>query len=166
MQRLVLAATVGLGLVFHAICAHSGPVYRCVDADGATAFQDRPCAAGQRQSEVMMAPPPAPAPSPHYAIDARTRQAARVHAAARKPKASAYECRGSDGRLFYRLGGCPHSLAAADGTGGAVHVSARRVDRERACRQMRRAGAIGRAGHEFDESVSTYDKDLGRDPCA
>jgi len=30
---------------------------------------------------------------------------------------------------------------------------------------MHRAGAISRAGHEHDEDVSTYDRNLGRDPC-
>jgi len=30
---------------------------------------------------------------------------------------------------------------------------------------MRRAGSSGRKGHEFDESISTYDRNLGNDPC-
>jgi len=33
------------------------------------------------------------------------------------------------------------------------------------CRRLARAGSIGRAGHERDEIVSTYDRNLGRDPC-
>jgi len=91
----------------------------------------------------------------------------------------AYECRVSDGRIFYRLGACPHSLGADVGResktprgkgssargGDSVHVASRQIPREQACREIHRAGAIGRDGHEFDEHVSTYEHNLGRDPC-
>ena len=39
------------------------------------------------------------------------------------------------------------------------------LPRGEACRRMAAAGSIGRAGHARDESVSTYDRNLGRDPC-
>jgi hypothetical protein len=88
--------------------------------------------------------------------------------------ASSYECRAADGQVFYRHTHCPHSVAAANrfssqeksrATARTVSVTAYRVSREEACSQMRRASAIGRSGHRYDEDVSTYDKNLGRDPC-
>ena len=49
--------------------AHAQSVYRCRDAKGALAFQDKPCAAGQAQSEVAVEPAPAYAASPDYGVD-------------------------------------------------------------------------------------------------
>jgi hypothetical protein len=99
------------------------------------------------------------------------------HLAAR-PSQVSYECRVSDGEVFYRHSPCPHSVSA-DAAGGGKNrsrsgsqspsqkltVSARAVPREEACAQLHRAGAIGRAGHAHDEDVTTYDRNLGRDPC-
>ena len=39
--------------------AHAQSVYRCRDAQGALAFQDKPCATGQTQKEVAIEPAPA-----------------------------------------------------------------------------------------------------------
>lgn len=173
-----LACLLLLGL---ASGVRAGAVYKCVDASGATAFQDRPCAVAQEQSEVEIAPAPAFAPSPQYAVESHpqrvgTRSSWRESRAARRGSGAANECRASDGRVFYRLGACPRSLAV-EGVGASrgrsrgrnggtsVSVSGHPVPREEACSQMRRAGSIGRDGHEFDEHVSTYDKNLGRDPC-
>jgi hypothetical protein len=161
----------GLFLLGLAFGVRAGSVYKCVDASGATAFQDRPCTTAQAQSEVEIAPVPAHAESPQYAVDTRA-QRANQHEPRSQPRSahsSAYECRASDGRVFYRLGACPRSLAAQGGAGRGrtpVGVSGHSVSREEACAQMRRAGSIGRGGHEFDEQISTYDKNLGRDPCA
>lgn len=171
-----LAGLLLLGLAFG---VRAGAVYKCVDASGTTAFQDRPCAVAQVQSEVEIAPAPAYAPSPQYAVESHS-QRVQTRSFWREPRAahlgSAYECRASDGRVFYRLGACPRSLAAEGGgmshgkgrgrSGGtSVSVSGHPVPRDEACSQMRRAGSISRGGHEFDERVSTYDKNLGRDPC-
>lgn len=170
----------GLLLLSLAFGARAGSVYKCVDASGVAAFQDRPCATAQGQSEVEIAPAPVYAPSPQYAIETHPRRE-NSRNAYRAPRAQAhgmaYECRVSDGRVFYRLGSCPRSLAAEGGgtshgkgrgrSGGtSVSVSGHPVPREDACMQMRRASSIGRGGHEYDEHVSTYDKNLGRDPCA
>lgn len=167
----------GLLLLSLAFGVRAGSVYKCVDASGAIAFQDRACAAAQRQSEIAIAPAPAHAASPQYAIDTRVQRASfrEPRSQSRFTHASAYECRASDGRVFYRLGACPRSLAAEGGSashgkgrggGNSVSVSGHPVPRDEACSQMRRAGSIGRGGHEFDEHISTYDKNLGRDPCA
>ena len=163
----------GLFLLGVAFGVRAGAVYKCVDAAGAIAYQDRACASAQAQSEVGLPPAPAYAPSPQYAVESHARGAnyPTPRSPSRFSRATAYECRVSDGRVFYRLGACPRSLAAEGGAGrgrgkSSVSVSGHPVPREDACAQMRRAGSIGRSGHEFDESISTYDKNLGRDPCA
>jgi len=103
----------------------------------------------------------------------------------RESTAQSWECRAVDGQVFYRHSGCPRTIAASDASttmrgvhhgkssvkGGGVaaartvSVHGVRIPREQACAQMRRAGALGRSGHAHDEDVTTYDKNLGRDPC-
>lgn len=161
----------------------AAPIYRCDDARGAVTFQDRPCSAQEIEQAVATAPAPAYAPSPTYALDSAARETRYVHASSgrvRESGAQSWECRTSDGQVFYRHHGCPRTIAAADaGTaahgvhrgkaasvnGKTVSVHAVRVPREEACAQMRRAGALGRNGHMHDEDTSTYDKNLGRDLC-
>ncbi|MBS0558189.1 MAG: DUF4124 domain-containing protein [Proteobacteria bacterium] len=170
----------GLLLLGAAFGVRAGSVYKCVDANGAVTFQDQICTTVQAQSEVEIAPAPAFAPPPKYAVEGHPRRenSRSQHPAPRSSaRGMGYECRASDGRVFYRLGACPRSLAAeGDSTirgkgrgrsgGSSVGVSGHAIPREEACMQMRRAGSIGRGGHEYDEQVSTYDKNLGRDPCA
>lgn len=159
-------------------------VYKCTDAHGATSFQDRPCAQAANQSVVALAPAPAYAESPQYAVD-REKDVSVVHRARQPAHRSeshadgAYECRTSDGQVFYRHGVCPRSVAAVDpgsthrgriaGAKGAatksVAVTSTRIARADACYEMRRASAAGRSGRIHDQDVSTYDKNLGRDPC-
>lgn len=43
--------------------AAAASVFRCTGADGSVAFQDRPCAAGERQQDVVLAPLPPPPPA-------------------------------------------------------------------------------------------------------
>ena len=161
-------------------------VYKCTGGQGEVAYQSQPCAAGQPATAIEIDPAPAYAPSPHYALDhgetARaSRTVTRSHSGERREGALvSYECRAADGQLFYRHGSCPHSIPAghAHGTSASTHgkgagrgsnatvsVSAQRIAREDACREIQRAGAAGRAGHEHDEVVSTYEHNLGRDPC-
>jgi len=161
--------------------ARAESVYKCVDADGGIAYQSKPCAPQQSASVVEIVPPPArTAPVPHYALarpaqETPPREPRRLH---RRAAADVgYECRAGDGRTFYRLGACPHSIAATDsasprhgrgsgrGSGRSVSVMSRAIPREQACMQMHRAGAIGRDGHELDKQVSTYERDLGHNPC-
>jgi hypothetical protein len=173
---------VGLLLFAAAVGVRAESVYKCVDANGDIAYQQVSCAAAQQQSTIAITPAPRPAPPPHYLLARQSEETApRSRFMARAVKETAFECRASDGRLFYRLGSCPHSIAgeipasagkshrgktgAARNSGGATSVSGRRVPREQACREIHRAGAIGRDGHEFDEHVSTYERNLGHDPC-
>lgn len=163
-------------------------VYKCTDARGAVSFQDQPCARAASQSAVALAPAPAYAASPAYAVERETnphgaRRVGPVRATTRRGEAIAatsYECRTADGQVFYRHGACPHSVAAIDAQGAAhrgraatskssagksVAVTSTRISREDACYELRRAGAVGRSGRIHDQDVSTYDKNLGRDPC-
>lgn len=151
-------------------------VYKCIDAQGVVAYQAQPCSAAQRESTVAIAPAPHYAPSPQYATQTRTeRETPRAQHAPRRAQNLSFECRASDGEVFYRHGGCPRSITAehagstrSKGRSGSssVSVSARPIPRDEACVQLHRAGTIGRAGHEHDEVISTYDRNLGRDPCA
>ncbi|MGH8122928.1 MAG: DUF4124 domain-containing protein [Rudaea sp.] len=168
-------------LFFLAAGVRAESVYKCTDAGGGVAYQTQACASAQREVMVAIAPAPAHAPSPTYAahqdVEKHAARRGRGNAALTHRGASStpqsYECRTADGQVFYRHASCPHSVAAQAGStkghgrSGAqsVSVSGHRVAREEACTQMRRAGAAGRSGREHDEDVSTYDKNLGRDPC-
>ena len=159
--------------------AHAESVYKCRGADGRIAFQDHACAAGAAESQVEIAPPPPVAPSPDYGrgADAPRRSAhaaASPHASTRERReAVSYECRAANGERFYRHGTCPAHITTDAGSGkrgrggasATVAVTSEALPRGEACRRMAAAGSIGRAGHARDESVSTYDRNLGRDPC-
>ena len=167
--------------------AQGAPVYKCIAPGAPVAYQDTPGAETQRAQPVELAPEPAWQPSPQYAVanaepsPARAGRHATPHGRARGSDLS-FECRAADGQVFYRHSGCPRSVAAA--AAGSAHargtrsggtrasnassslpVSASRIARSDACREIERAGAIGRSGHENDERVTTYERDLGRDPC-
>lgn len=151
-------------LIVAMMSATAATVYRCDTDSGVVAYQDYACAAGQQQAIVKIRSAVAYAPSPHYAVSKRGHR--HHHASRRRRKAiMSYECRGSDGEIFYRHSGCPHSITDPSNPRHRVTVSARRVPRDKACAQIHRAGAIGRRGHEHDQVVSTYEHDLGNDPC-
>lgn len=170
---LALAALAGPARV-----AHAESVYKCRNADGTVAFQDRACAVGAAQSQVDIAPPPPAAPSPDYGRE-RNDAGRSVHAASssrastrERREAVSYECRAANGEVFYRHGACPGRITAdagaakrGRGSSTAFAVTSAPLPRGEACRRMAAAGSIGRAGHARDESVSTYDRNLGRDPC-
>jgi hypothetical protein len=164
-----------------AVSASAASVYKCRDAQGHVAYQDHACAATQQQSEIelMPAPPPplASAQPEHRRASAGDAEHTRKTRAprrgtAREREVMSWECRGADGALFYRHASCPKSIAGARSSAGSrkggakpVAVSATPLPRAEACRRLARAGSIGRSGHEHDETVSTYDKNAGRDPC-
>ena len=160
--------------------ASAAPVYRCRDAQGHIAYQDRACAATQQQSQIELLPAPPPPVSaqaePRHGAGGDTRHAHSARAPrrgkAREREVMSWECRGADGAVFYRHASCPKSIAGARSPAGSrkggakpVAVSATPLPRAEACRQLARAGSIGRNGHEHDETVSTYDRNAGRDPC-
>ncbi|MGH8184471.1 MAG: DUF4124 domain-containing protein [Rhodanobacteraceae bacterium] len=97
-----------------------------------------------------------------------------------------WECRAADGEVFYRHARCPSSVPGDGvvrdsyeenmastrrrGRGrrdawAGVRVHGKKVTRAEACRRIHAAGAAGRDGHQRDQTVSTYDHLMGRDPC-
>lgn len=162
-----------LALLFVCNGVRATTVYKCTDADGGVSYQSAACASSQHASAIELAPVPAAAPSPQYAIDpvrAMPTQRRDVRVARTKTE-MANECRTSDGDVFYRLGKCPHSVSekTEDHRGKSathsVSVSSHPVTRAMACSEMSRAGAAGRKGRDYDETISTYDRNLGKDPC-
>jgi hypothetical protein len=173
-----------LALIAQSVAAES--IYKCRDAKGHIAFQDRACPAAQQQSEIELEPTPPAAPSPDYGVAAKPRSGGRVaakhasapHAAKAARETLSYECRAADGEVFYRHSGCPKSIPAVGGASqgtssrgargrakdkASVSVSAHPLPRGQVCRVLAKPSA--RAGHERDETVSTYERNAGRDPC-
>ena len=179
---VVFAATFAFAAL-PARSVHAESVYKCRAADGAVAFQDRPCADARTQWVVDIAPSPPAAPSPDYGRApgegrvARDRGASSVRTGGKPSREMvSYACHAADGELFYRHGACPKQIPARSASGAgprgraakatqSVGVTAQALPRSEVCRKLASAGSIGRAGHEHDESVSTYDRNLGRDPC-
>lgn len=162
-----------LAMMFVAAGVRAESVYKCVGGD-VVAYQSKPCAEVSRATVIELDPAPAFVPSPRYAVSKPHPELAtkRTMHAEHKVAKEAFECRGSDGTVFYRLGHCPRSVGGdgkKDRRGAdaakSVAVSGHAVSRDEACTEMRRAGAIGRKGHEFDEIISTYDRNIGNDPC-
>lgn len=158
--------------------AQAAPVYKCLGADGNVAYQDRPCAATQRQASVELAPAPPPAPSPDYGVAVpagAARGVSRGVSRAARAEPQSYECRAANGEVFYRHSACPKSIAgtrlesAANrrqrGGPESIPVSAVPLSRGEACKRLASAGSIGRRGRERDERVSTYERNQGRDAC-
>jgi hypothetical protein len=173
-----------LALMAQSVAAES--IYKCRDAKGHIAYQDHACPPAQQQSEIQLDPAPAPAPSPDYGVAAKPRGGGHVaakhasppHAAKAARETLSYECRAADGEVFYRHSGCPKSIPAAGGASqgasprgarghakdkASVSVSAHPLPRSQVCRVLAKPSA--RAGHERDETVSTYERNAGRDPC-
>ncbi len=165
--------------------ASAQKVYKCVDSENHIAFQQTPCQPDQRESEVAIKPPPAPPPPPpsitepsrHRAISARDRAEVLKWAASVAPPAAAqvqskpvvqsYECTTVAGEVFYTHSPCPEWVV--DGSfgfrGASPHVSSvtgKPISRVLACKKMR-SGA--RFASRLDQQTSTYDRNLGRDPC-
>ena len=122
----------------------------------------------------------------------RTSPRERKAARARKPAAriarakteTSWECRAADGEVFYQHTRCPGSVPgdgtvrsgyagqtktsrtrSRQGAWARVPVHGTKISRAEACQRIQSAGAAGRDGHARDETVSTYDHLMGRDPC-
>lgn len=184
---ILIALQLALMLALAHGAARAQTVYSCV-RDGARVFQDRACGADQRVIELapaVDAQQPAPVRQMLDAWDARTaarrpraRTAQGLPGAARDASAAAaprsWRCSAANGEVFYSHARCPGAIvvAATDAGVGArsapqrLAVRAEPVDRREACREMRRAGASTRRGHERDALADTYERNLGRDPCA
>jgi hypothetical protein len=146
-------------------------VYKCVDDEQHIAYQDTPCASSQRSESIRLAAaPPRDADASAMASVKTTTQPPRTttRAARDAPVAQSFECRSASGAVFYRHGRCPASIPRRPGgsargeASGSDRVEATRLPRSEACRRLR---STAREGSAHDETVSTYERNLGRDPC-
>lgn len=116
----------------------------------------------------------------------RTRRGSHPSSRATRGKTGmSWECRAADGEVFYRHARCPGSVPgdgtvrsgyaeklsssrtrSRQGAWGRVPVHGKKITRAEACRRIHSAGAAVRDGHQRDETVSTYDHLMGRDPCS
>ena len=193
-------AAILLLLVAHG--GHAADIFKCVDAQGAVAFQSVPCAGRAKQTtldirEQPLIDPTAPAYAANAAVQsgrARSRKDTQVRSRATSRRSRqdkqqvSYECRASDGEVFYRHSRCPASVPgdgiarfgvdqpttgsrrgrgrSRGGAWGKVPVTAVKISRDEACHAINATAASGRDGHARDEQVSVYEHDLGRDPCS
>lgn len=159
--------------------AHADSVYKCRSTDDKIAFQDHPCLSTQSESRVEMQPAPPVSASPDYGRTSRDGDTPRTHGLPKmrgqsvdRREPMSYECHAANGDVFYRHGACPKQITN-DGasTKGRTRsgsnaqtfaVSGQALPRSEACRRM---ASTARSGHERDDRVSTYDRNLGRDPC-
>lgn len=173
--------------------AHALTIYKCTNAEGVAAYQGTPCGNGARGGEfALRAEPPGVAPpaqpasgrnprsdrakSPSRRDAATSRRRARAPVVSVSPDAS-WECRAANGDVFYQHSPCPAAVAGtvelrhaatrgrSRGAAAAIAVSGKPIARADACRRIHAPSATDRAGHERDEDVSTYERNLGRDPC-
>jgi len=181
-----------LAAVVVAAPAHALTIYKCTNTDGNVAYQDSPCGTRARGHEfALRAEPPATHASVTQSVtptqqthSARSRGPATVGATRRirTPVVSvqsdaSWECRAANGDVFYQHAPCPAAVAGsvesrhAPSRGhsrtnsAAIAVTGRPVSRVEACRRIHAASASDRPGHDRDEDVSTYERNLGRDPC-
>lgn len=90
---------------------------------------------------------------------------------------ASWECRAANGDVFYQHAPCPSAIAGtidikhapsrgrSRASSATIAVSGRVITRNDACRRIHAASASDRSGHERDEDVSTYERNLGRDRC-
>ncbi|KAB2898421.1 MAG: DUF4124 domain-containing protein [Dokdonella sp.] len=157
-----IAGWLALALAGAAPALSAQAVYRCDGADGAITFQDHACAAGQRQREVVIVAAPAWTPSPSYRVaDPAPARRHRPRTRTARAEPLSWQCRASNGEVFHRHARCPATLRGAAGT-ATLKVTAKPITRRAACRAIERGH---QRGHERDERVSSYQRNLGQDPC-
>ena len=150
--------------------------FKCTDGQGNITYQQVTCPAGQAQRHFEFAPAPKIAPMP-VAAAAKPKPPRAVRRAplrADDEAPTSYECRVANGEVFYQHAPCPATVPGEHApkrrgkrgdSPAALSVSGRALPRREACRRIHAAGAVTRAGHARDEEVSTYEKNVGRDPC-
>lgn len=172
--------------------AHAASIYKCVDVNGRLAYRDTPCNTHARQTKLdVEGLPLIDHGAPRFAAsrmtakprDSAHRRRTGATAHLRKPPMS-WECHAADGEVFYRHTRCPSSVRG-DGVvrvnyarilsrghprrrhdaWSRVRVHGTRISRAEACRRIHSPAAAGRDGHLRDQTVSTYDHLMGRDPC-
>jgi hypothetical protein len=195
LVRIAPSGTSGLAiallLLTFASSASAASIYKCVATNGSLSFRDTPCVTHARQTKLDLKGLPLIDPgAPRHRRSQRARTASR-RARSRHPRAHArrhtlpmsWECRAADGEVFYRHTRCPGSVPGdgvvrmrdAETLSGSrtrrtawsrVRVHGIKIPRAEACRRIHSAGAAVRDGHLRDAHVSTYDRLMGRGPCA
>ncbi len=177
----------GAALVFFSVvrATVAEPIYKCRDDQGNIAFQGQHCSALQREESVVLRsviPQPektqrsAPALQPAEPQPMQRARRARSSATGAAAVPISYECRTDNGEVFYRHTSCPAALTTNTDShrnsrrqtrlGAKTHaVSARKIPRAEACKNIHAASASDRVGYAYDEQISTYDRNLGKDPC-
>ena len=143
-------------------------VYRCIGKDGVVAFQDHACSSGSKQGvlDVISHDPPVSVVAVESEKPLRTARRQDTSVRQRRvTEPTSWECRTTTGMVFYRHSRCPASLVDGSDSNGRARrlmVSSQGMDRREACRRMRNGA---RDGNQFDDRVSTYERNLGRDTC-
>lgn len=156
-------------------------VYKCVDSKGVATFTEKPCAPDAEPLKIRddyLGGSPIPVePTPKPREDETPVQSPtviRVQMTQRSRDLVSYKCSTPDGVVFYRHSECPRNIAVfSPGTVGGMAASIRvyapveqvEVSRKFACTQIYGPDAEKRSGRHEDEKYSTYDRNLGRDPC-
>ena len=193
MKHFSLIAVVTAYFVCGTVNAQT--VFKCVDAHGNVSYQGKPCPLAATQTQMELSGENAKLAAPNAAAPKGTRAAAQTPAdssapvppagsataatAADSPSSNAaaesWQCTASDGEVFYRHDACPGTITTTitqvcgkrgcfDQT-NIAQVSAKAIPREEACSQINARMVSDRAGHQHDQTVSTYEHDLGHDPC-
>ncbi len=169
-------------------------LYRC-DSGNSASYQDSPCAKPESQKVVghivveevpaehasswVSQAPAAPAASPPGSRQ-MPHQSSNPAALVREEPQS-FRCVASNGAVFYRHDRCPstvdhktfHSAHYDRSTGNQVvtstptysTVTTEKVSRKEACREMGTIANRSRRDRNRDGAASTYERNLGRDPC-
>jgi hypothetical protein len=169
-----------------AASAGADDVYKCVGSDGRLSYQARPCAQGLAQSTVTIReappapppPPPARTPANRERVQSYLDRMKHSQPPAAPPKAppvlKSYKCSADTGFVFYRHSACPSTFTLGESEGrdrfgdmrtfrSVTNVKSEEITRAEACTQIYKLTASSREGSQYDDRVSTYDKNLGRD---
>ena len=164
----IAIALVCVGCLAAVTSVDAATVYRCVGKDRVVAFQDRACSTGSKQGvlDIVSHDPAVSIVVNESERPVRTpRQQSASVRQRRVAEPTSWECRTTTGMVFYRHSRCPASLADGSDSNGRARrlmVSSQGMDRREACRRMRNGA---RDGNQFDDRVSTYERNLGRDTC-
>jgi len=154
-------------------------VYRCVEEDGSTTFSDQPCSEDPDVLHIEESHNPAPPrqylPRASTANNDDTGRANSSPAPPSSRQAISYRCSIDTGEVWYLHSPCPsrvtireiEDLEFEEGwaeVSREVTVDQTEVSRSSACSQIYAVGT-SRRGSDRDESYTTYERNMGRDPC-
>jgi hypothetical protein len=178
---------VTLLFLFSLDCYAGEVVYRCVPATGgATVYQSTPCGKNSEvvkirkedqarlllramEREALVSPV-----SSFIPVQTPRQPDPQSQSAISTSPAPSFKCLTADGKVFYRHDACPAAspvVVVTDvqtrrgirqvKTVDYVPVSSAPVSQEEACREIRKTSRSSK----MDQKYSSYDRNLGRDPC-